>query len=376
MINRWFVVVIVLWIWCLCPIEMAEGSSDPRRGSEVAREFLDPDKPEDDGPLLTFFDDRLTLAFLFELIYLYSDYEDTGDRGSGSDHDVFLDTAEFNLKFKPHEGIQARVVAGIESIGKDGDSWGGFLDEATLRLRYPGMPFYFVGGKRTQPFGVFEDRLISGPITEDLYEIVEIGGTVGWAPESLGLDLAFTVYRGQDIIENLVNEETHEYAADRKDEDDELAYIASLQLKAFDDVLFLSTSYNNEPGDGRRNQTLGGALTLSYWDVNLDFEYITALTREDGENEEENLERAWFVGLSCEPFEDLEIAARYESLDDDNDEDQTEVVDYRWLAGFNYDLTDYTTLSVEYRYTDYESDPEDEAVGHQNEVVIQLALEF
>jgi hypothetical protein len=376
MICRGFVVGIVISAWCLSPLEIAECSSDPRRGSEVAREFLSPDESEEDGPRLTFFDERITLAFLFELIYEYTDTEETDDKDSGSLYDIFLDTAEFDLNIKPYEGIHAKIVAGIESIGKHGDHAGGFLDEATLRLQYPGAPFYFVGGKRTQPFGVFEDRLISGPITEDLYEIVEVGGSVGWVPKSLGLDLAFTVYCGQDIIENLESEGTHDYAEDRRDEDDKFAYIASLQLNTFADLLFLSVFYNNEPGDGRRNQTLGGALTLSSWDFNLDVEHIAALTREYGENEEENLEKAWFVGLSFEPWEDFEIAARYEYLDDDNEQDQDEVVNYRWLAGFNYDLTDYTILSVEYRYTDYEKEAEGEAAGHQNELIIQLAFEF
>jgi opacity protein-like surface antigen len=376
MMHRWVVLVIVMLVGLANPQEIAADSRDPERGSEAAREFLHPEEPEADTPRLRFFDGRVTLAFLLELAYEYSDVEETDDEDSGSLHDIFLDTAEFALQVTPIEAIEARVVAGIENVHKNGDDTEGFLDEASLRLRYPGVPFYFVGGKRTQPFGVFEDRLISGTITEDLYEIVKVGATVGYAPEALGLDLAVTAYRGQEISQNLQSEDIHEFDEGRRDRQENGSYIASLQLEPWGEWLFLSASYNNEPGDGRRNQSLGGALTLTAWDCNLDFEYIAALSREDGENEEENLEKAWFVGLSWELREDFEVATRYEHLDDDDGEDQEEVVDYRWLAGFNYTFTDYTTLSVEYRYTNFEQESDSDAVGEQNELIIQLALEY
>ncbi len=376
MTHRWIVMGIVLLAGLTGPLEIAADSRDPERGSEAAREFLHPQEPEEDTPRLRFFDDRVTLAFFLELAYEYSDVEDTDDKDSGSLHDIFLDTAEFELHITPIEAVEARVVAGIENVHKNGDDTEGFLDEASLRLRYPGAPFYFVGGKRTQPFGVFEDRLISGTITEDLYEIVKVGATVGYAPEALGIDLAFTTYRGQEISQNLQSEDTHEFAQGRRDRQENGSYIASLQLEPWGEWLFLSASYNNEPGDGRRNQSLGGALTLTLWDCNLDFEYIAALSREDGENAEENLEKAWFVGLSWELWEAFEVATRYEHFDDDNEEDQEEVVDKRWLAGFNYTFTDYTTLSVEYRYTDFEQESDSDAVGNQNELIIQIALEY
>lgn len=376
MMPRWFTIGFLLLSTLHGPEDLIADSVDPDRGGEAAQEFLQPDGAEEDGPRLTFFDDRLSLTLLMELVYEYSDIEETDDKDSGNLHDIYLDTMEIDLGLVPFDTVEARIIAGIENIHKNGDDTEAFLDEATLRLRYPDAPFYFVGGKRTQPFGVFEDRLISGTITEDLYEIVKVGATIGWAPEGQGLDLAFTAYRGQDISQNLVSEDIHEFADGRRDRHDNGSYIASLQLKPWDDLLFLSISYNSEPGDGRRNQSLGGALTLSPWGLNLDCEYITALTREEGDNEEENLENAWFIGLSWEAMEDFEVATRYERLDDDNEEDQEEVVNYRWLAGFSYAFTDYTTLLVEYRYSDYETEADGDAVGNQNEAFVQLALEY
>ncbi len=376
MIRKYSAMGAPLLICLIIPLPVIADSSDPNRGSEIAREYLHQPDPEDDSPRLKFLDECVTLAFLVELSYAYTDVAETDDRDSGSDSDFSIDTAEFDLNVNPSEAVEARFVAGVEDIHKNGDDADTFLDEATLRLRYPGAPFYIVGGKRTQPFGVFEDRLISGTITEDLYEIVQWGGTVGFAPEEMGVDLAFTIYRGQDIAQNLRSEETHEFAEGRRDWQENGSFIVSLQLEPFGDWLFLSASYNDEPGDGRRNRSVGGALTLSGWDFNLDFEYMGALRREYGENEEENLEKAWFVGISWEFLDDFEIAGRYENFDDDNEEHQEEVVNNRWLAGFNYAFTPYTTISLEYRYTDFENGPDGEAADHQKELTIQLAIEY
>jgi opacity protein-like surface antigen len=376
MAHRRFIVLIGLLLWVLCPPPIGKAAREAGRGSETAREFEQDDGPAEGGPRLAFFDGRITLAFLFELVCAYTDVERTDDKDSGRDVDIYLDSAEFDLHVKPHDAIEARVVAGVESIHKNGDAAAGFLDEATLRLQYPGTPFYFVGGKRTQPFGVFENRLISSTVTEDVYEIVKVGATAGYAPDWRGLDLSLTAYRGQEIIQNLQSFESHAFAKGRQSRNENGAYIASLRLEPLAERLVLNTYYDNEPGDGRRNQSLGGALTLSVRDFNLDCEYITALTRERGDNGDENLENAWFVGLSWEPWEVFEIATRYEHFDADNPADQEEVVDYRWLAGFNYALTDYTILSVEYRYTNFEQASDGKAAASQNELILQIALEF
>ncbi len=59
------------------------------------------------------------------------------------------------------------------------------------------MPVYFTGGKRVQPFGVFESLFINDSITQDLYEINKTGATIGFAKEDiLGLDLSMTLYKG------------------------------------------------------------------------------------------------------------------------------------------------------------------------------------
>jgi hypothetical protein len=76
-------------------------------------------------------------------------------------------------------------------------------------MHCPWMPLYLIAGKRTQPFGLFEDRLVSGTLTEDLYEIKEEGITLGIRPNLYKTDLSFTIYRGQNVIENLENFDTY-----------------------------------------------------------------------------------------------------------------------------------------------------------------------
>ena len=136
------------------------------------------------------------------------------------------------------------------------------------------------------PFGVFEDHLIEGTLTEDLYEIDEWGATIGFAPDFYGLDISFSVYEDAQIIENLNDFQTHEYRSERQKDDSWNSYIANVTLAPVEDTLTVSAFYDSEPGDGRRNESIGGAFTLNFWKFILDAEYITALERENGENGE------------------------------------------------------------------------------------------
>jgi len=181
-----------------------------------------------------------------------------------------------------NEWAKAKTVVNIQDVGKKDGKAKISLDEAIVTVECPWIPLYFVGGKTALPFGVFEDHMISGTLTEDLYEIDDFGATLGFAPEFYGLDMSVTVYKGQDIIENLNDFGTYEFSPDREKENDINSFIANITLKPIEEMLTLATFYENEPGDGSRNQSLGGALTLNVWKFSLDAEYITALEREKG----------------------------------------------------------------------------------------------
>lgn len=64
-------------------------------------------------------------------------------------------------------------------------------DKISITLKAPWVPLYHIGGKTVMPFGVFEDHLIEGTLTEDLYEIDELGATIGFAPDFFGLESPF-----------------------------------------------------------------------------------------------------------------------------------------------------------------------------------------
>jgi hypothetical protein len=320
--------------------------------------------------------EKVTVNGFIEFNYDYIDTKETDDKDSGSDSDLYIGSIEVALRFFFSPWAKAKVAVNVEDVFKDDDDEDFNLDEALLTVKAPWVPLYVKGGKTVLPFGVFEDHLISGTLTEDLYEIHEWGATLGLAPEFYGLDLSVTIYEGQHVIDNLVSFDTHEFRDERQNSDEIDSFIANLSIEPIADQVFLSSFYNSEPGDGNRNESLGGAVTLALWDFLIDIEYITALAREKGDNGEENKESAWFLGLTYLATEELALGARFEVFDDDVRGDQDEVVDYRYLAGFNYAFSDKVTFSFEYRYTELETESGSDAADDLNELFFQLALEF
>ena len=161
-----------------------------------------------------------------------------------------------------------------DDIGQQGGNGDINLDEAIVTLKSLQLPLYFIGGKTVMPFGVFEDHLIEGTLAEDLYEVDEWGATLGVNPDFYGLDISVSVYKSAQVIENLQNFDTHEWRSGRQKEDKFRSYITNITLEPLEDTLTLSAFYDNEPGDGSRNQSIGGAFTLNYWKFSLDAEYV------------------------------------------------------------------------------------------------------
>ena len=332
----------------------------------------------------TVFGDKVRLNGGVELNYEYLDVKDIDDENSDSSSDFFMSTAELALRVFFNDWSKSKVVVNAEDYGKKGDQGKVRLDEAIVTLKSLEAPVYFVAGKTVMPFGVFEDHLIEGTLAEDLYEIDEWGATIGFNPDFYGLDISFSAYRDPQVIENLQNEDTHNFRAGRQKEDDFRSFIVSATIEPVEDALTLSAFYDSEPGDGDRNRSIGGALTLNYWRFLLDAEYITALERELGENKEENKESAVVVGLAFEPLDSLLLATRYEAFWDDTRGDQDEVLDYRIIAGFSYSLLELfdifflteAKLIFEYRYSRYEKEAGSEATNSQNRVQVLFVFGF
>ena len=380
-------IVLVLW-----PVDSgrAEGKSEDH---DIKQQLKKVEEIEEKGEekkswlnqkIQPIFGEKVRLNGAVELNYEYLDVKDIGDEDSGSSSDFFMSTAELALRVFFNEWSKSKIVVSAEDVAKKGEDGKVRMDEAIVTLKSLRVPLYAVGGKTVMPFGVFEDHLIEGTLAEDLYEIDEWGATLGFNPDFYGLDISFSVYEDPQVIENLQNFDTHDFRPERQKEDKFRSYIANVTLEPIEDTLTLSAFYDSEPGDGNRNQSIGGAFTLNYWKFTLDAEYITALQREKGENEEENKESAGAVGLAFDLLDSLQLATRYEAFSDDTRGDQDEVLDYRIVAGFNYsflNLVDVSflndaTLSFEYRYSKYEKETGSDATDSQNMFQFQLALGF
>lgn len=358
----------------------AETELEEQEQQPLEIEETDDEDEETEGtPILSRWPvEKITLGGFIDLDFDYYDRSDISDKNSDSTSDLGLGSAELELRVFFNEWVKSKVVVTADDVGKEDGDKNIKLDEAIFTFECPRVPLYFTGGLTTLPFGVFEDRLIIAPITEDLYEVDTVGATLGFAPDFYGLDISITVYEGQEIIENLEDFNTHEFTPDRQEEDDVNSFIANVTLEPVEDTLTLSVFYDSEPGDGDRNQTLGGAFTVEVWKFSLDAEYITALEREKGENGEENKDSAWVVGLAFRPLESvpLEFVTRYEDFDDDTSGGQDEVLDYRYVVGFSYKFLKWATFFFEYDYWKYERESGSDAADHMNSFHFRIGVAF
>lgn len=311
-----------------------------------------------------------------ELNYEYADVIDVENEDSGPSSDLFIGTVGLALEVFFDTQSSARIALEAEDVGQQGGYGKIIIDEAFLSLRPLQPPLYLILGKMQLPFGVFENHLIDGPLTEDLYEINEIGGTLGLTLDFWRLNVSCSIYKDPTVLRNLEDFNTHELRPGRNRDGRFRSYIANVTFVPLKETLFLGAFYNSEPGHGSRNQSIGGAITFVSWELKLDVEYITALSREKDEDEQEAKESAWVVGLAYELLDTLELAARYETFDDERTGDQDEVVKYRMTGGINYSLWDFASLSLQYSFSRFEKERDDNASDAENLFQIQLALEL
>jgi len=336
--------------------------------------------------------DKLTFSGAIELDYSYADDSKIGDNTvNDSTSDLDIGTVELGLEVAFHEYVTGNFILKGEDLDTDDDRI--FWDEATITIQKEGFPLYFVGGKRGQPFGAFESHLINDPITQDCYEIVKTGATLGFVPGILGLDISVTLYKGEELMTHMLE---GAYELDRRyldstgalpawrtggmkgsyaETDDVSSFIGNITISPFEG-LTMALFYDSEPGDGNRNETAGGMVHYEIGQFTLDWEYIGAIQREkDSVDNREYKESAWFAAIAFQVMDPFEIAARYEAFDDDIDGDQDGHLDYRYSLGFTYTLfekDDFATrIMGEYRASNYEG-----VDDKLNELFLRLAIEF
>jgi len=324
----------------------------------------------------------LSFSGAIELDYSYADDSDTADNTvNDSTSDLDIGTVELGLEAAFHEYVTGNFILKGEALDTDDDRV--FWDEATITIQKEGFPIYFVGGKRGQPFGVFESHLINDPITQDCYEIAKTGATIGYTTEHLGLDISATIYKGEELMTHLVDSE-YGFERDKsptyEETDDVSSYIGNITISPVEG-LDLAGYYDSEPGDGERNETAGISVHYEIGKVTLDAEYIAAISREKHftDNKEYN-ESAWFAAIAFQAMEPLEIAARYEAFDDNIGGEQDGHLTDRYSIGFTYTLFENdsfaTNLMGEYRISNYEKQSGSIADNKLNEAFLKLAIEF
>ncbi|MBE9569763.1 MAG: LbtU family siderophore porin [Proteobacteria bacterium] len=337
-------------------------------------------KQEEKTELLGKVGENIIFSGAIELDYTYTDPRDVTDKTSDSTSDLDIGTAEIGVEVKFHEWVTGNFILKGESLDEDDRV---FWDEATITIQKEGFPLYFVGGKRGQPFGVFNSHLISDPVTKDCYEVAKSGATIGFAPDFLGLDISATTYKGEVLADKL-SEAGYGWARDPDPNpdptDDVESYIFNISIAPIEG-LSLSTYFDSEPGQGSRNETAGGAIEYQIGMFTFDAEYIAALEREkNATDNKEYKESAWFGAIACQVIDPLEIAVRYEAFDDDISGNQDGHLEDRYSIGVNYTLFEKddfaTTLMLEYRRSNYENETGVTVEDSVDEVFARVALEF
>ncbi len=158
---------------------------------------------------------KITFNGSVELNFDYVDVSDVADNDSGSSTEVFISSVELVPRVFFNRWAKAKMVLTAEDIGNKNENKNIVLDEAFITLKCPWAPLYFKGGKTVLPFGVFEERLIGGTLTEELYQITDIGAALGAVFGQGAWDLSATLYKGENIIDNLEDFGAHDYRTGR-----------------------------------------------------------------------------------------------------------------------------------------------------------------
>jgi hypothetical protein len=354
--------------------------------------------------------ERVRLEGSLEGDFVWTRRSDIEDKNSDNMSDLFLSTVEVGVAVDFTDWITSEVLVSAEDVGTEDES-GITVDEATITLQKDDVPLYLVLGKRTQPFGVFENHLVEDPMTEDAYETETVGVTAGysgpWESEFSG-----TVYQGDEMMENLFDSELFDSESiTRKDipvDDDVSSFIVAALVTPLVEHITLFGSFVSEPGTDERNDTAAVGFNVTFDGFVVDGEYVRAVNREryaglDREfkegvvsvsaayelvvREREVIGGALFAErkahIVSEPFE---IAVRYDYFDDDGlaDAFQTWAVQYRYSAGARYAFYHQEEsglaafIATEYRHTGYRihQSQQDAVADDNDELFVRLGVIF
>ncbi len=286
---------------------------------------------------LVWADTQMSIGGLIEV-----GYEKIGDEvGNIEAGDI-----ELNVKARLNEKVSGEIVLRIDKLPE-----AGALDKAIITLeKFSQAPFSVTVGKTVMPFGVFDSHLISDPWTKE-------NDLVVWETEAVGL-IGGYAYKLVEVTCALY---------DSSDLANPGAFAAQSFLMVPDGAT-LGASYNAYHKDVDNE-------SLEYSDFSIMAKLVVGRMTVNGEysgatkrKKDAPKPTACSIGLAFQATVPLELAARYDSLNDD-DEDSISV-ESRTGGGFNYTLFEAVTLSAEYGHT-----REEKGEG-KDEFLAKLAIEF
>ncbi|MHB8078011.1 MAG: hypothetical protein ACYDIE_01975 [Candidatus Krumholzibacteriia bacterium] len=192
--------------------------------------------------------------------------------GSPATSDLYLRRFEIGAQSGFRSWVTATAVLNSDWIGD-------------IDANPPGTPLSLTLGQRAQPFGLFENDLVTDPLVQDAYETRRVGLTVAAGGPDAAC-LSFTVYKGRELIDHLFESalfDTARVLATPPAVRSIGSWLVSGTVTPVRDMLTLFGAVSSEPGVARRNLTANaGFIAALPWHRNLtcDLEWMRALQRQ------------------------------------------------------------------------------------------------
>ncbi len=231
--------------------------------------------------------EKIRISGAFKGDFRWRRYADFLSRLSEPATDLYIRELDLGVQADVAQGFSATLVLNSEWLGdsvNQGDEKAA-VDEAHIDLSLPHTPLYLVLGKRSQPVGLFENYLITDPLTMDLYETKAVGITAG-VTGPLETDLSLTLYKGAGQLDHMLESGLIDPTRISKNpllNDRVNSWILAGSVTPWKQNLNLFGALFSEPGTSRRNTAVNLGFNFSlprHPSLKVDGEFMKALSRE------------------------------------------------------------------------------------------------
>jgi hypothetical protein len=242
---------------------------------------------QETGPAASSWAEKIRVSGAFRGDFRWRQYADFLNQLSAPATDLYIRELDLGVQTDVGQGFSATLVLNSEWLGDDlnqGDEKAA-VDEVHVDLNLARLPFYFVLGKRSQPVGLFENYLITDPLTMDLYETQKVGITAGFTGP-LETDVSLTLYKGAGQLDHMLESGLIDVERVTKNplmNDRVNSWILAGALTPWKQVLNIFGALVSEPGTSRRNTGLNLGFNFSlpgHPNFKFDGEFMKALSRE------------------------------------------------------------------------------------------------